>query len=146
MVAEGGDPAPAGERPGMDSEREPDVNIGAGSPDEFACSDEQPAVGEVTPDRNDVDGNLADGKVEVVYDPVAERERDLRNDVMERERRLRDLVTEVGFAGTFAAMAGLARRWAEHPEVDARAAAELRLLGRRLDALVQDVGTSTRLA
>ena len=62
-----------------------------------------------------------------------------------REHRLRDLVTEAGFADTFSALAGLARRWSEHPEVDPRAAAELRLLGRRLDALARDVSTSTRL-
>ena len=63
----------------------------------------------------------------------------------DRECRLRDLVTEAGFAGTFSALAGLARRWAEYPEVDARAAAELRLLGRRLDVLARDVAASTCL-
>lgn len=157
----GGVPAPGGEPAAMDSEREPDVNTGSGSPDgvscdEFACSDGQRFVGESVSDGNGADWDDADGVgLAVDREPGvdANRERDLQDDrereiqdVADRERRLRDLVTEVGFAGTFAAMAGLARRWSEHPEVDARAAAELRLLGRRLDALAQDVGTSTRLA
>ena len=61
------------------------------------------------------------------------------------ERPLRDLVAAQGFAVPLSIMAGLARRWSEHPEVDARSGAELRLLGRRLDALAQDVRTSTCL-
>lgn len=166
----GGVVAPGGEPVAMDSEREPDVNIGLGSPDgvscdEFSCSDGQRFVGESVPDGNGADGSVAGGDDSVAggddadgVGPAVDRGSDLQNvrecdlqNVREREiqddreRRLRDLVTEVGFAGTFAALAGLARRWAEHPEVDARAAAELRLLGRRLDALVQDVRASTRL-
>lgn len=129
----------------MKSEPEPDAETGveteaetgaAESSGPHVAGDSPTAVGG-TPSADDSPpaGDSGDG-----HDPAGD------GDTADRERRLRDLVAEAGFAGTFAAMAGIARRWSEHPEVDPRAAAELRLLGRRLDALVQDVGTSTRLS